>query len=344
MIFSNKYKVLIIIGLIVSTAMYSQDNHFTLLSSAQYEDYDLIDNSAVATLHSEINPNSFNNSDMVTMAIQQFQLRKVIKTEKKARATLQLVKEAGFEGIELNGFMIKKMPLIVPLLTRLAGMPVGRSGRFDWKTMIAESGLKVVSIHEDLGSILNNTQEIINEAKAFGTDNIVVTGMFRYDYSNQQAVTELAEKLNKAGRLLKESGINFMYHNHNCEFQKVGSGITAFELLLQKTDPQYVSFEFDSYWAIEAGCDAVKLMEMLGERMKLYHINDRGSRVTGKSGSILKSDNMELGTGNINLVDLINTAKKYNVKAIILETHRNWIDKSPVKSFQLSARYLNDKI
>lgn len=284
------------------------------------------------------------DSTKPVQAIQQFQLRKVIQTEENARIALQLVKAAGFEGIELNGFMIKKVPLIVPVLTWFAGMPTGNSGKLNWHDLIAESGLKVVSIHEDLGSILKNPAEIIKEAKSYRTDNIVVTGMYRYDYSSKQAVLKLAADLNKAGKLLEEGGINFLYHNHNCEFRRVESGETAYELLLEKTDPNYVNFEFDSFWAIEAGCDAVELMKNLGKRMKLYHINDRGTRVKGPTGSILKSDSMELGYGNINLTALIETAKNNGVKAIILETHRNWVDDSPVKSFQLSAEFLKKKI
>lgn len=282
--------------------------------------------------------------DKPIQAIQQFQLRKIIQTEEDARLALKLVKAAGFEGIELNGFMIKKVPFIVPIITWVAGMPTGNSGKLNWKKLIAESGLEVVSVHEDLASILNNTEEIIEEAKAYGTNYVVVTGMFRFDYSNKKTVLALVEDLNKAGKLLKEGGINFLYHNHNCEFRRVESGETAYELLIEKTNPQYVNFEFDSYWAIEAGCDAVKLMEMLGSRMKLYHINDRGSRKKGKMSSIIESDSMELGYGNINLTDLIATAKKNGVKAIILETHRNWVDDSPVKSFQLSAKFLKENM
>ena len=284
------------------------------------------------------------DSTKPVQAIQQFQLRKVIQTEENARIALQLVKAAGFEGIELNGFMIKKVPLIVPVLTWLAGMPTGNSGKLNWEKLIAESGLKVVGIHEDLGSILKNPGEIIREAKAYHTDCVIVTGMFRYDYSSKQAVLKLVADLNKAGKLLKEGGINFLYHNHNCEFRRVESGETAYELLIEKTDTSYVNFEFDSFWAIEAGCDAVELMKNLGKRMKLYHINDRGTRVKGPAGSILKSDSMELGYGNINLTALIETAENNGVKAIILETHRNWVDNSPVKSFQLSAEFLKKKI
>lgn len=284
--------------------------------------------------------NSENNKTGMIQAIQQFQLRPVIGTEKKAKQTLQAVKDAGFTGIELNGFMIRKMPIIVPIITWMAGMPIGRSGRLNWEKLIAESGLKVVSVHEDLGSILKNPQMVIDETKAYGTKYIVITGMFRYDYSKEQSVVALADKLNKAGKILADANVQLLYHNHNCEFQRVESGKTAFDILLKETDERYVSFEFDSYWAIDAGCDAVQIMNKLGNRMKLWHVNDRGIKAKGKRGSILKANGTELGNGNINLPALIQAAKNNGVEAIILETHKNWVDNSPVKSFQQSAEFL----
>ena len=91
----------------------------------------------------------------------------------------------------------------------------------------------------------------------------------------------------------------------------------------------------------EAGVSALDLMKRLGSRMKLYHITDRGTRITGPSMTpILTSDSVELGDGNMNLTALIKQAKSVNVDAVILETHKNWIDKSPVKSLERSAEYL----
>ncbi len=274
-------------------------------------------------------------------AVQQFQLRTVIGTEKKARETLKLMKESGYDGIELCGFMIKKMPWIVRALTFMAGMPMGKSGNLDWNKLIEESGLQVVSVHEDLGSILRNPNEIIKEAKDFHTKYIVITGMHHFDYSDKDAVLKLAEDLNQAGKLLSEGGIQLLYHNHNCEFRKVDKDKNAFQLLVEQTDSDYVNFEFDSYWPAEAGVNPLEYMDYLGNRMKLYHINDRGSRITGKTSSILKSDSMELGYGNMNLKALVEKARDNNVEAIILESHKNWVDKSPIKSFQMSAEFMN---
>ena len=278
-------------------------------------------------------------------AVQQFMLGTVMNNEKQTRETLRAMKEAGYDGIELCGFMIHPMGMMVRLLTQAAGMPVGKGGNLDWHSLMNESGLQVVSLHLDLGTLERDVQAAAGEAKAFGTNYIVITGMYRFDYGSEAVVRELAERLNKVGKALKEQGIELLYHNHNCELRKVNTKQTAYDILLEETDPSYVNFEFDSYWFAEGGADPLYWMRKLGSRMKLWHINDRGSRVSGVSMTpILKTDSMELGTGNMPLDALMEQAKEAGCKAVILESHRNWIEKSPVKSFQLSAKYLNERV
>jgi hypothetical protein len=53
---------------------------------------------------------------------------------------------------------------------------------------------------------------------------------------------------------------------------------------------------------------------------------------------------MELGYGAMDLVSLVNTAKELGVDAVILESHKNWVDKSAIKSFQLSAGFMNEYV
>lgn len=278
---------------------------------------------------------------MPVKAVQQIMLGTVTAKETQARETLAEIKKAGYGGIELNGFMIRPTGLMVRMMTKMAGMPVGRGGRLDWAALVKEAGLSVVSVHEDLGTIQRETSAVIEEARKFGTKYIVVTGMYRFDYSDRAAVNNLARDLNQAGKELQQGGIELLYHNHNCELRKVEKKMTAYELLQKETDPAYVNFEFDSYWPTEAGADALALMRQLGDRMKLYHINDRGTRVTGPSMTpILKSDSMELGYGNMNLSALTEQAQAAGVEAIILESHKNWADKSPLKSIRLSAEFL----
>ena len=202
----------------------------------------------------------------------------------------------------------------------------------------------MVSLHTDLGSLERDAHAVAEEAKSFGTQYVVITGMYRFDYGDEAAMHELAQRLNKAGEALAAEGIHLLYHNHNCELRHVNAEKRAYDIFIEETNPEFVNFEFDSYWFTEGGANALAWMQRLGSRMKLWHINDRGTRITGSAITpILKTDSMELGTGNMDLDSLMAQALAMDVDAVILESHRNWVDNSPVKSFQLSAKYLAQK-
>ncbi len=282
---------------------------------------------------------------MAIKAIQQIMLGTVTGTEEKTKDTLRIIKEAGYDGIELNSFMVNPTPFLVRMLTKAAGMPTGKGGNLDWSRLTKEANLKVVSLHKDLGSIQRDIKEAVAEARKFETSDIVITGMYRFDYRDKALVDDLCRQLNEAGRELKEEGITLLYHNHNYEFQKVDSKLTAYDYIIENTDPEYVSFELDSYWPTEAGVCALELMKKLDRRMKLYHINDRGTKLEkAMMTPILKSDSCELGYGNMNLEALCEQALAVNVEAIVLESHKNWVEKSPVKSLQLSSKFMNEHV
>lgn len=265
--------------------------------------------------------------------------------EAKAKETLSAMKAAGYDGIELNSFMVNPTPLMVRMLTKAAGMPTGKGGNLDWAALTADAGLTVVSLHKDLGGIEREFYQTVEEAKKYRTHNVVITGMYRFDYRDKAAVEALCERMNKAGKQLREEGIRLLYHNHNYEFQKVDETQTAYEFIVENTNPEYVNFEFDSYWPTEAGVAALDVMKRLDSRLKLYHINDRGTRLKKPVMTpILTSDSMELGYGNMNLTALTDQALSAGAEAIILESHKNWVDNSPVKSFQVSAKFMNEHV
>ena len=280
---------------------------------------------------------------MIVKAVQQIMLGKVARTEKEAFTTLETIKFAGYDGIELNGFMIRPTGLFVRALTAAAGMPAGRGGRYDWASLTREAGLQVVSLHEDLGTIKADPEAVARRARDLGTDKVVITGMYRFDYTSRAAVKGLCADLNEYGEQLRQAGIRLLYHNHNAELCRLTEGgERAYEYILRSTDPATVGFEFDSYWFTEAGADAVEWMEKLGNRMRMWHINDRGSRQRGPSMTpILKSDSMELGCGNMSLDRLTRQAKANGIQAVVLESHRNHVNHNADESLQRSAAYLN---
>ena len=277
--------------------------------------------------------------------VQQIMLGSVTGTEAQAQKTLQRIKAAGYDGVELNRFMVHPSSWMVRLMTRAAGMPTGKGGKLDWPALIKDSALDVISLHTDLGSLELEPEAVIAEAGDFGTKRVVITGLYRFDYGSEAAVRDLARRLDQAGQRLRAAGLRLLYHNHNVELLQVRPGLRAYDILLRETDPEALAFEFDSYWFTDGGADAKKWMQTLGSRMELWHVTDRGSRQSGPAMTpILKADSMELGTGSMDLEGLWAAAKANGTQAVVLESHKNWIDKDPVKSLELSAEWLNGRI
>ena len=185
-------------------------------------------------------------------AVQQIMLGTVCKTEEEALSTLKKIKAAGYDGIELNRFMIRPTSFLVRMMTKAAGMPVGKGGAFDWQMLVKKADLMVISLHADLGSLETDAAAVIKDAKAFDTPFVVITGMYRFDYADADSVRDLAKRLNAAGKVLKENGLELLYHNHNVELLKVyekdGSPVTdeegrplcAYDLIVRETDPTFV--------------------------------------------------------------------------------------------------------
>lgn len=275
------------------------------------------------------------------LGLQQLQLGSILKNETNARKALVAMKEAGFDVIELDGFMIRKTPLMAKLLLSLSGMGIKASQKLPWGDLIREAGLSVISIHEDIDTLEKNFQAVIDEINVYKPKYIVLTGMYRFPYCEEQALGSLVVRLNRIGRALRQEGISFLCHNHNVEFQTVDGEEKALDILLQGLNPEWVNFEFDSYWAIDAGADIETWMKKIGKRMRLYHICDRGNLHKGTFLTpIVKTDAVELGKGNFNLDKYIRLAKENEVDAIILEQHRNYINKDPLQSLGESAEFL----
>lgn len=276
--------------------------------------------------------------------VQQIMLGTVTGNEKSARETLTRIADAGYDGLELNRFMVHPSSWMVRAMTKMAGMPTGNGGKLDWRALVKESGLSVASLHCDLGSLEREADQVVEEALGFGTDRIVITGMYRFDYTGIDDVRNLARRLNDVGEKLRSKGVSLLYHNHNIELLKVGENMTAYDVLIDQTEPELVGFEFDSFWFTDGGADAKAWMRRLGSRMKMWHVTDRGARQSGPSMTpILKSTSVELGTGSMDLEGLLLIAGENGVEDVVLESHRDWIDKDPVKSLELSSSWLNKR-
>jgi sugar phosphate isomerase/epimerase len=141
---------------------------------------------------------------------------------------------------------------------------------------------------------------------------------------------QTVEDFNQFGKTLKdEYGLTFCYHNHGFEFQPVpaeaaadvkGKNVTLFDYIVQKTDPNYVSFEMDILWTFFPGQDPAEILKRYPTRFKLMHVKDLKKGVQGNlSGGTPVENDVALGTGQLDLPTIMKAADKTSIKYYYIE-------------------------
>ncbi|MDO8145739.1 MULTISPECIES: sugar phosphate isomerase/epimerase [unclassified Isoptericola] len=106
-------------------------------------------------------------------------------------------------------------------------------------------------------------------------------GIARDGSSTYEDVLETAAAMDRLGERSVKNGTGKIFgHNHQWEFTttfedpETGETKSAWEVLVENTDPRYVTFQLDTFWAADAGADVVELLEEHGDRVELLHIKD----------------------------------------------------------------------
>ena len=93
--------------------------------------------------------------------------------------------------------------------------------------------------------------------------------------------------MNELGRRSVRNGTGKLYgHNHQGEFRTkyadpvTGEMKSAWQILVENTDPRYVTFQLDVLWATDGGADPVALLRRYGKRIFSLHVKD-GINVAG---------------------------------------------------------------
>ena len=143
-----------------------------------------------------------------------------------------------------------------------------------------EYGLKVLSRHMSTNEA--NWPTNLADAKLLGQRYTGSGGFASPGISSYQNVLATAETLNRLGELSVKNGTGPIFgHNHAGEFttqyvdvEGDGTLKSAWQILVENTDPRYVTFQLDVGWATIAGEDAVALVEEFGDRIELLHVKD----------------------------------------------------------------------
>jgi sugar phosphate isomerase/epimerase len=189
-----------------------------------------------------------------------------------------------------------------------------------FKELCDERGIRIPSTGAGYQLLIDNPFEVIERAKTLGSDYVMVSwiphdvGNFSYEDAAKAVID-----FNETGEILKDHGLTMKYHFHGYELIEHADG-TLLDYMIQNTDPEYVSFQMDVFWVHFGGGDPAGLLRKYGDRWASLHLKDM-EQGTEKdmTGLTDPETNVVLGTGEIDIEEIIRAAREVGIKHYFIE-------------------------
>jgi len=175
---------------------------------------------------------------------------------------------------------------------------------------IAETiGLDVPSSHYDVAEA--TFDETLAYVETIGQEYVGSGGFPAPGIGSYENTLATAQAMNRLGERSVEAGIGkFFGHNHDREFTTVyeheGEQMSAWEILVRETNPEYVTFQVDVAWATDAGVDVPALLAEYGDRIEMLHIKDATNLNSPGSPAFTN-----LGEGDVPLQEILAAAQEH---------------------------------
>jgi sugar phosphate isomerase/epimerase len=253
------------------------------------------------------------------LGLQLYTFREAFKTN--VPGTLDKIKALGFKELEGGGNY---------------GLGVEK-----FKALLKERGLKMASVGFGYEAMKKDIDACVQRAKAFDVKYVMCSWIPHAESGFTEAdVRRAAADFNKWGEAFKTAGITFTYHTHGYEFQPLSDGSRRmhFDLLVAETRPEFVSFEMDVFWVAHPGQDPARLLAKYPTRWAMMHLKDirRGAPLGVHTGHAPQSDDVPLGTGQVNWPEVLKQAAAVGIKHYFIEDE----SAAPFDSVPQSIKYL----
>ena len=212
----------------------------------------------------------------------------------------------------------------------------------DFKAILNEMELTVSSGHYGLSAFMDASDDELRRyvdaciSAASVMDNKYITWPFIEEpYRNLDGYSLLAKKLKIIGQQISETDLGFAFHNHGYEFADLGNGLTGYDIIADRTDPQQVKFQMDMYWVMHQGKTTPKeLVAKYPGRYVMWHIKDMHK---------VSRDYTELGNGSINYHEILPDPVSTGLEYFYIEQGGNFTENSTA-SAAASAAYFKKEL
>ena len=172
-------------------------------------------------------------------------------------------------------------------------------------------GLRSPSSHVGLRTLEpERLPALFETANIMGHTTVIVASLEPGERATEDDWKRSAAVLNRAGLAGAAQGVRVGYHNHGYESARFGER-TGFDILLSETDPTYVDFQLDVYWALSGGQDPLALIRAHRARISSLHLKD-----AARTPNLTQVD---LGTGIIDWPTIIREGAAARVTSMYLD-------------------------
>jgi sugar phosphate isomerase/epimerase len=249
---------------------------------------------------------------------------------KDVPGSLKKVSDIGYKYVELASYGNGKFYGYLPA---------------EFKKIVNDLGMEVLSSHAGV-----NPKGITDdEAKKMAEDHANVGAKYCMqpyigdaDRKSVSGYQKMVAEWNKVGKIMKENGVQFGYHNHNFEFDTVEGKVPYFDIFLAEMDKDLLTMELDLFWTTKAGINPVDLFKKYPGRFQLFHMKDMHTKEAPffKTAS---NDFAPVGEGVINFKEILAAKDIAGLKYMIVEQD-NAEAGQPFEAIKTSITNLTTKI
>lgn len=193
--------------------------------------------------------------------------------------TLETVAQIGYPQVEFSAMgFLGRSPEQVRRMLAANGLeaPVGRiTPRLpeNFFSLSRPDAMKVFQERGQLSFLLDNVSASLDAAAALGQKTLVLPALMPDHFRSLDQVKRNIEVMNQAGELCARQGVVFGYHNHNWELAPL-EGTVPYELMIEQTSPDQVTFQLDAYWIAKGGGSLSDYLSRYAGRFSSCHMKD----------------------------------------------------------------------
>jgi len=275
-----------------------------------------------ASVATVVDPKSFG------IGLQLYTIRDAMKED--VPGSLKKVSDIGYKYLELAGYSDGKFYDHEPS---------------EFKKMVNDLGMEILSSHtqvEAQGITLENAKKMAEDHAKIGVKYCLQPWVVE-EARNIESYYKMVADWNKVGKIMKDTGIQFGYHNHNFEFANFDGKVPYFDIFLKELDKDLVIMEIDLFWTTKAGQDPVEIFKKFPGRFQLFHMKDMYTKEDPFFTTVGVKDFAPVGDGVIDFKRILAAKDVAGMKYMIVEQDQTK-DGKPFDAIRTSITNLITKI